>query len=246
MNICVTGASKGLGRELCKELLKAGHSVWGVARSRAAEFCGSESPGELNRFHYTQCDVADSVSIGRWMQEMQQAKFHPDVIILNAAIQHNDLGSTFDAAAAAETINVNLAGSLHCISAFLPQLQARKHGQIIAITSTIKWRPSRRSAGYAASKAGLSMAMRSLRLKYGTKALRFREVCFGPLQTSMWEGKQSLLIPSPDKAAARVASFLTGNRDTLCYPFLSTWLLRLSHWLPDSLFTAISNHLLLK
>lgn len=242
MNICVTGASKGLGRELCKELLKAGHMVWGVARS-------IEVPHEIapsDRFRYTICDVADPTSIAQWIATMDQVSFRPDIIILNAAVQENDLGEVFDAKRAAEIIAVNLTGALHCIAAFLPRLQAQGHGQIIAITSTIKWRPSRRSAGYAASKAGLSMAMRSLRLRYGSKTLRFREVCFGPLQTSMWEGRRSFLIPSPDKAAARVISFLTGKRDTLCYPFLSTLLLRISQWLPDRLFTAISNRLLLR
>ena len=33
MNICITGVSKGVGKELVKELVQKGHFVWGAARS---------------------------------------------------------------------------------------------------------------------------------------------------------------------------------------------------------------------
>ena len=87
--------------------------------------------------------------------------------------------------------------------------------------------------------------MRSLRLKYASDGMRFAEVCLGPIDTGMWEGKRGAMVPSARDAADRIASFaLSGGKSILYYPFLSTLLLRLSLCLPDALFASLSSRLL--
>ena len=244
MRICITGASRGLGRELAKTLAARGHEVWGIARD-GEKLQTLQTELIAATFRTSVIDAGDPHQLRRWSDEMRSAGFEPDIVILNASVQHDDMRETFDASPTHETLAVNLESPLQIIGLLLPSFQKRGRGTFVAITSSVALRPSARSASYAASKAGLSMAMRSLRLKYASEGIRFAEVCLGPIDTGMWEGKRGGMVPNARDAADRIASFaLQDSGGTLYYPFLSTLLLRLSLWLPDSIFAFMSSRLL--
>ena len=241
MDILLTGASRGLGKALCSRLLRDDNRVWGVARDPVSMeelqgFFGRE------RFRGTAVDVSDYKAVLEWKDQVLKEGFKPECLIINASIQSDDMSDIFDAEAASVVIDVNLRGAFDSIGAFLPELKKNK-GRIVGITSTVALRPSTRSASYAASKAGLSMALRSLRLHF-KKEISIGEVCLGPIATEMWEGKKNSLVPSAEKAAKSIAGFALSKGKILYYPFLTTTLLRLSHCLPDSVFAAVSSKIL--
>ena len=242
MDICITGVSRGLGNTLCRVLLARGHRVWGIARSESA-LRALESELQNDRFRASVVDITDATALERWRAQMETEKFGCDVLVLNASIQLDDMGETFNAKNAKDVIDVNLTGTLATIGALFPAIQ-KSHGRIVAVTSTIALRPSVRSASYAASKAGLRMAMRSLRVTYRKSSMSFGDLCLGPVATDMWEGKRSFLVPSAKTTAMAVAPFIESRRKNLYYPFLTTMLLRLSLWLPDSVFAAVSHRVL--
>lgn len=243
MNICCTGISRGLGRALARELLASGHAVWGIAREKdRLQLLEKELASP--RFFWTQADVTDHTSLERWKEEMQRCSFNPDCLVLNASIQHDDLVQSYDHTAGIAILRTNLEGALACVALFLPDFLRKHHGHIIAIGSTVSLRPSLRSAAYSASKAGLCAALRSFRLRYTKEGVRFAQVTLGPIATDMWEGKQSRLVPSPSHAAKAIARFVCSKRETLYYPKITTSLLRISLFLPDSLFAFISSHFL--
>lgn len=245
MNICVTGASQGLGRSLCRELASRGDNVWGIARGEEKlRTLAADLPPQ--RFRWSKGDIATEASLQEWLHAMDAATFVPDCIILNASIQQNDMEASYDHAVGQEVLRINLEGALRCVAAFLPLFLTRRQGSFVAVASTVALRPSVRSASYAASKAGLAMAFRSLRLRYRMEGVRFATVFLGPIATEMWEGGKRWLVPDPGDAAAIVASFAKGSRHTLYYPFLSTFLLRATSCLPDRVFTLCSNALLKK
>lgn len=244
MRICLTGASRGIGRALSSLLARNGHEVWGVARD-------TEALGALERelapacFRWSQMDLGDPASIQTWERETIAGNFFPDALILNASLLLNDMEQGLDAEKAAQVIRANLEGNLRCIAAFLPGFLERKRGTILGICSTSALRPSPRSASYAASKAGLALALRSLQLRHNQTSITFKIAYLGPVATGMWEGKSSsFLIPSPEQTARALARFLASRRDRLYYPFVSTTLLRLSSLLPDAVFARASRFLL--
>ena len=104
--------------------------------------------------------------------------------------------------------------------------------------------PLRPRSPYAASKAGASMAFRSLDLRYAKRGVRFKVATLGPIQTAMWEGRHSMLVPSSASAAKALAGFLSSDKASLYFPFITTTLLRLSLWLPDAFFALVSRKLL--
>ena len=236
MNICITGVSKGLGLSLSQSFVHAGHAVWGVARTPPAS---AHLPAE--RYRSSVVDVSSPDDVARWRREMTDAGFVPDVLVLNASIQDDDLAPAgYDHQLGHRTLSINLDGALACVAAFLPDFLKRAAGMFLFVNSTVALRPSVRSAAYAASKAGLAMACRTLRLAYAPRGVRFKMVTLGPLRTAMWEGRESWLVPSPERAAARIARFVQEGGDDLYYPALSTALLRLSLPLPDRWFAAVS------
>ncbi len=240
MKICITGASRGLGRALCRACIAVGHTVWGVARNEGKL---KEMEQELggSRFLRSAVDIARETSVLAWRGAMEGRGFTPDVVILNASVQSDDLlEGGYDSERGRQMIDVNLSGSLRCIGILLPAMLRRAVGSFVAITSTAMLRPSIRSAAYASSKAGIAMAMRSLDLQYNHRGVRFQTVCLGPIATEMWEGRRNMLVPSPEKAAKAIAAFIATRKSVLYYPLLTTTLLRLSLWLPDSVFAAVS------
>jgi NAD(P)-dependent dehydrogenase (short-subunit alcohol dehydrogenase family) len=242
MNICVTGASQGLGEELCRQMASAGDRVWGSARSRdGLEKLKMELPSQ---FSATQVDVRDDAQICGWAKEMTDAGFIPDAVVLNASIRQDDMVESLDTAKAQDMIDTNLQGIFRCVEAFLPLFRQRRKGDFILIASTTAMRPSVLSASYSASKAGAAMAFRAMRIRYASEGIRFRVVYLGPVATPMWEGKKSRLVPSPKAVANRIARFVRRGGNTLYCPSLTTWLMRASLWLPDSVFSFVSNRVL--
>ena len=238
MHICVTGVSRGLGEALTRVLTRQGHQVWGVSRDeQKLKRLAQELPSSL--FLWSRVDVGVAASIAAWGAAMQTQGFVPDAVVLNASVQIDDLGELYDGNVAEEVLRVNLIGALRCVELFVPLFQARRRGRIVAIASTSALRPSARSAAYAASKAGLAMAMRSLRLRYSAPDFLFKTVYLGPIATEMWGGKQAhWLVGSPSRAAQAIADFVFSGTSTLYYPFLSTLLLRSTSFLPDRVFSA--------
>ena len=244
MNICVTGASRGIGAALTRHLLASGHRVWGVARDENALRVLAAATHD-SCFRWSRVDLFDPASLTAWGEEMRAAQFEPDMVILNAAVYLNDMEHGFDLGQAEKNFNVNLNGALRCVDLFLPEFLARKSGTFLAIASTAALRPSLLSASYAASKAGLAMAFRSLRLRFAPEGVAFKVAYLGPIATEMWEGKKKhVLIPQADEAATALAAFALSRSGTLYYPFLSTLILRLTLWMPDRWFAYLSKKFL--
>lgn len=238
MNICVTGASKGLGKALVETFLKDGHSVWGASRSK------HEHASAHKDYRWTAVDLQKPEDVFAWKQEMDDAGFSPDIVICNASLLLDDMEQGLQMSFAEQVIDVNLLGTMRTVDAFLDTFLERGHGKFVLISSTSALRPSARSASYAASKAGASMAFRSLGAKFAPRGVQFAVVTMGPIQTEMWEGKKSALVPAAENAARRIGKFALSSSTSLFYPWLSTTLLRLSLCLPDSVFAAISTRFL--
>ena len=72
----VTGASKGIGYEICKVMLRDGYKVYGLARSE----------GSLTDVCWKPCDVTDSASVLRVFEEILKERGRIDVLVCNAGI----------------------------------------------------------------------------------------------------------------------------------------------------------------
>lgn len=114
----VTGANRGLGREVCRQLHDRGYRVILTARDPAR---GREAAAELG-VEFRRLDVTDPASVTRLADDLRAA--HPeglDLVVANAGIALQG----FDGRVAAETVDTNYFGVLRVVEALLPQLRPR-------------------------------------------------------------------------------------------------------------------------
>lgn len=248
MNIFITGVSEGIGRELAKNLARAGHIVWGVARRREllAEL-QTEIGGD--KFFFTACDVTDERAVADTVRQMREKKFLPDVVVLNAGFFGRDLYPQYNHEIFKKAFDVNVFGASVWVEKFLPDFVKRRSGRFIAMSSTSAFRPNAQSASLPASKSALALAFRSLHFRYHQDGVDFKTIYLGPVATramQQWtsaSGKPSRFFVSTPKAAAQFVGKVIHDKNALAqywFPFVATTLFRMTLLLPDRLFLFVS------
>jgi len=167
MTILVTGANKGIGLEICRQLARLKHNVILSARSaQKGEAAVKQLASEGLKVDFLLLDTANEDSILRAARELKQRIKSLNVLINNAAILDTWQGSILTAKAddLRATFNTNVVGPVSLTLALLPLLEAGKPARVINVSSglgsvqnmTDGW------AGYGISKAALNAATRKL------------------------------------------------------------------------------------
>ena len=245
MNCLVTGVSRGIGRATAMELLRHGHAVWGVSRTAVPDLAAG--PGGAG-FRHVACDLGDLESRRRAAAEMEAAGFEPDVVILNAAVEHVEAKGALSWGKMQETLRINVEGALHWICRELDQ-KPRRPIQFVGISSLLALWPDADCPVYSASKAALSMAFRALRLRYAGEPVVFKLLHLGPVHTSINPRFATGGPPPPgvampeDVARYVVHTVLPKKRFAFYYPWSTELVCRLGFWMPDRLFERITRPL---
>jgi NAD(P)-dependent dehydrogenase (short-subunit alcohol dehydrogenase family) len=155
--ILVTGASRGIGYAIAKQLAAHGAHVVAIARTQG----GLEDLDDDIKSAGGQCtlvpmDIKDGDSIDRLGKALHERFGKLDGLLLNAA-QLGDISplphikpADFDS-----IISVNLTANYRLIRALDPLLRASEAGRVVAVTSSVALSHKAYWGGYAISKAGL-------------------------------------------------------------------------------------------
>lgn len=166
----VTGGSRGIGLEVCRQLSRRGYRVVVAARDRrkaeeAAQALDGWATGDAIG---VALDVADGQSVRAAFEETVKQYGAVDVLVNNAGIavdgpEHR--ASTPDLAKVRQTLETNLFGAWRCAAEAIPLMRARGYGRIVNLSSTmasLQLTESPSSPAYRVSKAGLNMLTRVL------------------------------------------------------------------------------------
>ncbi|MFB0498674.1 oxidoreductase [Mucilaginibacter sp. Mucisp84] len=129
----ITGASKGFGLSLVKQLLDAGQLV--AATSRNLQELTAAVNTTSNNFLPLQVDLVNDSSVSLALQHTYEAFGRIDVVINNAGY---GIGGAIEELSDAETrmaFDVNVFGMLNVIRAAMPYLRKQRSGHIINISS---------------------------------------------------------------------------------------------------------------
>lgn len=177
----VTGANRGIGLEVCRQLAALGHEVLLGARSlEAAERVAKEVGATPLRL-----DVTSADDIERAASEISRL----DVLINNAAIAYDtwQRASTADLSVVREAAETNLYGPWRLTQALLPQLRRSPHGRIVNVSSEIASLTSMGGGtpAYSASKVALNALTRMFAAELRSDGVLVNAVCPGWVATDM-------------------------------------------------------------
>lgn len=148
----VTGASRGIGRDVAARLAGAGARVWCLARSEAAlRALSAELGGEA-----LVADLTDDTATWDALDQMVERQGGPPDVVVNAAgvfglaPSHAETVKAFD-----ESLAINLRGPFLVNRALLPAMLERRSGLIVNVGSVAGRRALLGNAAYSASKYGL-------------------------------------------------------------------------------------------
>ncbi len=184
--VLVTGANKGIGLEVARQLAKRGWKVFVVARdARAGDAAAASLEGDADFLHL---DVTDSRGIAQAARDLTAKTDHLDVLVNNAGIIEDGDNSvlTLPADVLKKTLETNTFGPLRVSQAFLPVLRKSKTPRIINTSSGAgqltgelqSWSPA-----YSISKTALNALTEQLAAALPDFAVN--AVCPGWVRTSM-------------------------------------------------------------
>lgn len=157
--VVVTGAARGLGASIARQLTGRGARValLGLEPEELAAVsasCVGSAWWEVN--------VTDSAALDQVAKEVAAHFGRIDILVVNAGVASGGLFLQTDAVAFDRTIEVNLLGSVRTLRAFLPALVASR-GYALQIASLAALGPAPMMAAYCASKAGVEAFAESVR-----------------------------------------------------------------------------------
>jgi len=206
--VLVTGANRGIGAAVVRELLKAG-----VAKIYAAARKPSALPdfGDA-RVHPLALDITDKASV----QAAAATAGDTDVLINNAgtAVFADFIDSPLDAIQS--DMDTNYYGTLNVLRAFVPLFTRRGSGTIANVASVVGLTSSPPLAGYSASKAALHSLTQTLRVTLRDRGVKVLGIYPGPIDTEL---ARDIKIDkaSPESAAKLIVAGLEKD-DTYIFP----------------------------
>jgi NAD(P)-dependent dehydrogenase (short-subunit alcohol dehydrogenase family) len=194
----VTGGNRGIGLEVCRQLLDHGYRV--VLGSRDLQV-GRRAAGELDLL-VCQLDVTDDASVAAAVDTVKDTYGGVDVLVNNAAIDYDTdaRASSADLVRIERTLQTNLLGAWQVTLAFLAQLRASSRARIVNVSSesgSIS-EMTGGTPGYAVSKAALNALTRLLAGELRRDGILVNAVCPGWTDTDMGQGGR----PVADGAAS--------------------------------------------
>jgi len=245
--VVITGASRGLGAALARHYAAPGVRLLLVARRleplmEVAAQCSAQG-AMVESFA---CDVRDQVRLTRELQR-RDAEHPIDLVVANAGMEAS-LGAG-GAPESVETvfaqIDTNLAGALVSVLAVLPQMQERRRGSLVLVSSLAALQPLADQPTYCATKAGLLAWGEAARPWLARFDISVTVACPGFIATGMAEHYAGWrpLEWSADKAARAIAKGAARGRAVVAFPWVLRAAIGLGRLVPRGLREAVAGRL---
>jgi 3-oxoacyl-[acyl-carrier protein] reductase len=183
----VTGASRGIGREIALELARQGANV-------AVNYAGSEGKANevvdeikaIGREAFAiKCDVSNSVEVAAMVKETVDRFSKLDILVNNAGITKDNLLMRMKEEEWDDVININLKGVFLCTKGVTRQMMKQRMGRIINITSVVGVSGNPGQANYVSAKAGVIGLTKTTAKELASRNITVNAIAPGFITTDM-------------------------------------------------------------
>ncbi len=215
----VTGASRGLGRQIALTLAANGSHLALAARnadelSELATLIQTQTP--QSKVFYTSCDLIDSQQLNNFYTEASTTLGDIDILINNAGtgaykpfIEHSEHEIS-------QILALNLESAIQLCLRSIPGMAGKGSGHIINIASDLSHRPLANMAPYVASKYGLRGFSLSLLREVKDQGIKVTLVNPGIIDTGFNGGTEGSQVSeqalAPKALAETILNLLTGPK----------------------------------
>lgn len=183
----VTGASRGIGRQIALTMAKEGATVIVNYNGSAAkaeevvkEICEAGGQAEA-----VQCNVSDYAKAEEFLKYVIGKYKRIDILVNNAGITKDNLLMKMSEEEFDSVIDINLKGAFNCVKHVSRQMLKQKGGRIINISSVSGVIGNAGQANYCASKAGVIGLTKSVARELGSRGITVNAIAPGFIETEM-------------------------------------------------------------
>ena len=179
----VTGASRGIGAAIAKELSQAGAFVIGTATTQAgaehvATTLGAQGAGYV-------LDVSSDESVEQFFAAIKGVHEAPLVLVNNAGITRDNIALRMKVDEWDAVVNTNLSSIYRVSKAAMRAMTKARWGRIINVTSVVASIGNGGQSNYAAATAGVEGYSRALASELGSRGITVNCVAPGFIKTDM-------------------------------------------------------------
>ena len=181
--ILITGASRGIGREIAETLAQKGYQV--IANYNKSKEKAQELKKEYSNIDIYQADVSKREEVHKMIEYIINKYKKIDVLINNAGISISNLFTSVTDEEWNKIINNNLYSVFCTTQEVLPNMIERKQGCIINISSIWGLVGGSCETIYSVAKAGVDGMTKSLAKELGPSNIRINSIAPGMIDTEM-------------------------------------------------------------
>ncbi|MDE6619735.1 MAG: 3-oxoacyl-[acyl-carrier-protein] reductase [Lachnospiraceae bacterium] len=183
----VTGAGRGIGKEIALTLAKNGATVivnYNGSKERAEEVVAEIEQGGGSA-EAMQCNVSDFASSGEFVKEVLAKYKRVDILVNNAGVTRDNLIMRMSEEDYDAVLDTNLKGAFNMIRHLSRSFIKQRGGKIINISSVSGVLGNAGQANYSASKAGLIGLTKSVAREFASRGVNVNAVAPGFIDTDM-------------------------------------------------------------
>jgi len=185
----VTGASKGIGREVCSLFAEQGATVTAVSRNREALDSLMESiPNPSGRNSHYVVDVTDPEGIKAFFKKLSEGGVEVDCLVNNAGIMEDATLQMVKQETIDRIYRTNVYGIINMSQLAMRSMIRKRGGSIINLTSIIGTNGNSGQTVYGSSKAAVIGFTKSLSKELAPLNIRVNAIAPGFIDTDMTRG----------------------------------------------------------
>lgn len=174
----VTGASKGIGRQIALTLAQNGYTVIGTYNStQVAEYA--------ENIIYTKCDVSDYADVCALFEHIKDSFKTLDAVVNCAGVSWVGLMQDMKEEEIAKLVGVNLNGTIFVCQQAASVMVKQHSGNIVNISSIWGNNGASCETVYSATKGGINAFTKALAQELAPSGIRVNAVCPGVIKTDM-------------------------------------------------------------